>query len=107
MSGQQIQENEFALERAVSEQIRMMPFLWIAVEDEPGRGSLRGYIERNSIALLNNYHRPPIDPPSNQWLGRYSDRERVTDSGLWNQNHVDEQHDPAFLAILDQYGGIA
>ena len=26
-----------------------MPFLWIAVDDEPGAESLRGYIERNAI----------------------------------------------------------
>ena len=29
-----------------------MPFLWFAIDDAPGPKSLRGYVERNSIALL-------------------------------------------------------
>ena len=42
-------------ERRVSTVIRAMPFLWLAIDDEPGPNSLRGLIERNSIALLSNY----------------------------------------------------
>ena len=30
---------------------------------------MRGYIERNAIALLSNYGKPAIDPPSPGWLG--------------------------------------
>lgn len=75
-----------------------MPFLWLAVDD----ASLRGCIERNAIGLLSNYGREPIDPPSTQWLGRCSDRERVGISGLWNNNHVDSGYDPAFLDTLRQ-----
>ena len=54
-----------------------MPFLWLAIEDTAGPDSLRCYIERNSIALLSNYEKPPLDPPSRHWLGHYCDRERV------------------------------
>jgi hypothetical protein len=38
--------------------------LWLSVDDEPGPQSLRGCIERNAIALLSNYGKLPIDPPS-------------------------------------------
>jgi hypothetical protein len=31
------------------------------------------------------------------WLGNYCNRVRVRKSGLWNQNHVEEDYDPAFL----------
>ncbi len=81
-----------------------MPFLWLAVADAPGPDSLRGYIERNSIALLSNLGKPPLDPPSKGWRGRVCDRNkaRVRDSGLWNQNHVDEDYDPRFLDVLDR-----
>jgi hypothetical protein len=79
-----------------------MRFLWLAIEDEAGAESRRGYIERNSIALLSDYDKPTLDPPSPGWLGHYSDRERVRKSGLWNQNHVDEAYDPAFLDTLDR-----
>jgi hypothetical protein len=93
---------ELALEREVSGAIGTMPFVWISVDDEPGAGSLRGYIERNAIALLSNYGRQPLDPPSAGWLGHHCDRERVRKSGLWNSNHVHESYDPAFLACLDE-----
>jgi len=78
-----------------------MPALWLAVTDDPGPESLRGYIERNAIALLSNYNKPPIDTPSPHWLGRHCNREKVRHSGLWNQNHVDEDYDPAFLDELE------
>jgi hypothetical protein len=93
---------ELPLEREVTRVIGAMPLLWVPIEDEPGRESHRGYIERNAIALLSNSNKPPLDPPSEDWLGRHSDRERVRKSGLWNQNHVDESCDPAFLDLLAQ-----
>lgn len=96
----EIREREEPLESLVSLKVGEMPFLWLAIEDAPGPDSLRGYIERNSIALLSNSGRQAIDPPSNGWLGHHSDRERVRVSGLWNQNHVDEAYDPEFLGML-------
>jgi hypothetical protein len=95
---------EEAAEREVSRVIGAMPFLWLAVDDPPGRESLRGYIERNSIALLSNLGKPPLDPPSPTWPGRLCDRgkARVRDSGLWNQNHVDEDYDAGFLDLLEK-----
>lgn len=97
-----IRELEVELERQVSAVIRAMPFIWVAVDDEPGSGSLRGYIERNAIALLSNFGRDRVDPPSSRWLGHQCDRPRVRESGLWNSNHVDESYDPAFLGELER-----
>ena len=97
-----IRQEEESLEQLVSKAIGAMPFLWLAVNDEPGPDSLRGYIERNAIALLSNYGKEPLDPASGNWLGRFCNRERVRTSGLWNQNHVDEQYDPAFLDTLER-----
>lgn len=97
-----IRTAELGLERRVSEVIGKMSFLWLAIGDEAGPESRRGYIERNSIALLSNYNKAPVDPPSSSWLGHYSDRERVRGSGLWNQNHVDEVCDLAFLDRFDE-----
>ena len=77
-----------------------MSFLWLSVDDESGPQSQRGFIERNAIALLSNYGKPPIDPPSDSWLGSYCTREKVRTSGLWNSNHVDEGYDPTFLDAL-------
>lgn len=95
-----IRDAERLVEKLVSAHIGGMPFLWVAVEDEPGPTSLRGHIERNSIALLSNFNGPLIDPPSRNWLGHHCARDRVRKSGLWNQNHVEEDYDPKFLDIF-------
>lgn len=94
---------EVSLEIAVSEYIRAMPFLWLSVYDAPGPESLRGYIERNSIALLSNYNTPdsPIDLSNHDWLGRWSNRDVIRRSGLWNVNHVTEFYEHDFLSQLD------
>jgi hypothetical protein len=100
-----IKAGEVELERAVSEVVRAMPFIWLSVDDEPGPASMRGKIERNAIALLSNFNKPPLDPPSLHWLGRHCDRDRVRASGLWNQNHVDESYDPVFLDDVERLVG--
>jgi hypothetical protein len=97
-----VRASEAELEREVSKVIGAMPFLWLAINDKPGPASLRGYIERNAIALLSNYGKPPLDPPSPTWLGYRCNRERMRNSGTWNSNHVDESYDPAFLDCLDK-----
>jgi hypothetical protein len=102
-SRQVVMQSERPLEVAVSQHIRTMPFLWINVEDSPNPGSDRGVIERNSIALLSNYAKSHVDPPSTSWLGLTCGHERVRTSGLWNNNHVDEEYDPMFFAILRRY----
>lgn len=96
-----IRESEQPLECEVSKVIGNMPFLWIAIDDEAGPASLRGYVEKNAIALLSNYKKPPLDPPSKGWLGHHCDRERVRGAGLWNSDYVDKPYDPAFLDQLD------
>lgn len=93
---------EAALEARVSHYIRTMPFLWLDVRDERGPRSERGKIERNAIALLSGYREPAVDPPSAGWLGHSSDRCRVRCSGLWNNNHVDEDYAPSFLDAMER-----
>jgi hypothetical protein len=98
----EVRQGELALERKVSQVIGNMPFLWLSLADDAGPESRRGYIERNSIALLSNYNKPLLDPPSHDWLGLHCNRERVRTSGLWNSNHVDDRYDPGFLDELDR-----
>lgn len=98
----EVRARERELEVSVSRHIGDLPFLFVAAEDEPGPASIRGVLERNSIALLSNYHREALDPASPAWLGRQSGRERVRESGLWNNNHVDETHNPGYLDILER-----
>ena len=93
---------EEPLEIEVSNVVGNMPFLWLAAEDEAGPDSLRGYIERNSIALLSNLDKTPIDAPSANWLGSHCDKVKVCRSGLWNQKHTAENYDTAFLTELEK-----
>lgn len=99
-----VRRKEVSLERAVSQHIRSMPFLWVEIDDPPGPGSLRGYIERNAIGLLSNRDaKRSIDPPSKSWLGRWADSKEVRRSGLWNVNHVMNGYDPTFLEALSRH----
>ena len=97
-----LRQSEAALERDVTWLIGAMPFLWLHVDDPPGLASDRGYVERNAIALLSNFGKGPLDAPSQTWLGRYSDRERVRESGLWNNDHVDGIWRPEFCDRLER-----
>ena len=97
-----VRDAEYPLEQAVSDYIRQMPFLWLGIGDAPGPDSLRGYIEENTIALLSNYGADqPIDPPAEDWLGRWAASDEIEASGLWNVNHVNKEYDPDFLTILE------
>ena len=96
----EIRDAERTMEVEVSHHIGTMPFLTLPVDDSPGPDSLRGYIERNAIALLSGYSREPVDEPSRNWLGLYSSRKRVRESGLWNNNHVDGSYDTNFLRVF-------
>lgn len=97
-----IKDHEAIYEIAISKHIRSMPFIWLAITDEPGPNSMRGYIERNSIALLSNFNRSgsPIDLPSQDWLGQWAKSMKIRQSSLWNSNHVDESFDENFLDVF-------
>ena len=102
-----VREKEYPIEKLVSEYIGKKPFLWLSILDEAGPNSMRGYIERNSIALLSNYGKintdEAIDPPSKDWLGFDAVSEKIRASGLWNSNHVSEDYSPEFLIRLEDY----
>ena len=76
----------------------------LTLKVDPSAVSMRGFVERNAIALLSNLAKPPLDQASGNWRGNSCDRGkgRVRDSGIWNQNHVDEAYDPEFLNLLER-----
>lgn len=91
---------ELPLEQKVTEYIGELPFVCMGIDDDPGPESLRGFVERNSIALLSEFAsgNPGAD---DEWLGAWSGREKVQKSGLWNNRHVDEDYSPDFVDRLD------
>ncbi len=111
-----IRDEEVTLECSVTRHLSQMPFLWLEADDTPSAESIRGYIERNSIALLSNYGKrnsiallsnygknAPIDPPSLGWLGKFSSRPTVRESGLWNQNYVGDGYEPEFIETFASF----
>ena len=60
---------EAPIERTVSDILGAMFCQWVSIDDAPTHSSLRGFIERNSIALLSNHQRSPLDQASKDWLG--------------------------------------
>ena len=87
---------ERALESSVSDYLRQMSVIGVSVSDR----SERQILETNSIALLSNYQKEPLDRPSPDWLGHHSSREKVRESGLWNNRCVDASFDSSSLEIL-------
>ena len=56
-------------------------------------------LERGLITLLAQN---PIGQPSEDWLGRHANDEKIRRSHLWNTQHVDA--DPLTMAELEQLG---
>ncbi|WP_137279508.1 DUF6884 domain-containing protein [Pseudomonas rhizoryzae] len=101
-----VRSGEEEIEFAVSEHIRAMQVAWLEVPDASSADSDRGYLERNFIALLAG-PTGPLDLPSGKWLGRWSTREAVKSSGLWNVNHVYETFDETSLEVFEQHIEVA
>lgn len=98
----QVRENEVWLERRVSEWMSNIQVLWLSVLDEPSAKSDRAFLERNMIGLFSTSGRRS-DPPSPGWLGSYSPRKEIRDSGLWNLDHLHYKCHPEFLNVLEHY----
>jgi hypothetical protein len=60
-----------------------------------------GYIERNNIALTSCLAES-LDQPSAGWLGRHAGCPEISQSGLWNIDHIRHHREPGFPGRLDQ-----
>ena len=94
----EVRRAEHEIEMHVTRAIGAMTVICLPIGDPAGPESDRGYIERNSIALLSNSRKKQsLDLPSAGWLGSHCRSDKVRLSGLWNSNHVGEPYDAAFL----------
>lgn len=94
---------ELGLERRVSRFVGRLPFLYLAVDDEPGPESDRARIERTVVSLASNARKPDVDPRAGDWLGHHSPAGGIRNSGLWNVAHVHDAYDPADLDRLERW----
>jgi hypothetical protein len=95
-----ITELEGPLESKVSEYIGNLRVLFIPVLDTAGTGSMRATIERQFISMFTE-NLCAIEESSPMWLGRYSDKPSIRDSGLWNVRDVGAEYDLKFIPFLD------
>jgi hypothetical protein len=102
----EIVDGEAEMERLVSVEIGNMELCFLAVEDEPGNPSDRGYLYRNAIALLSGPD-GPVDLPSPSWLGLNSGQDACRHSGLWHTRHTEEIYDPDFLGVFERYVAVS
>lgn len=99
----EVKLTELGMERRVSQYIRELPFLYVAVDDDAGPESDRARIEQNVIALASNARKPDLDHRAGDWLGHHSPSDGIRNSGLWNIEHVTEEYDPGFVSLLESY----
>jgi hypothetical protein len=95
-----ITDQEAPLESFVSEYIGSLRVLFISVLDLAGTGSMRATIERQFISMFTE-SMCPIENSSLNWLGRFSDKASIRDSGLWNVRDVGGEYDLKFIPLLD------
>lgn len=86
-----IKSLEKPLEKSVSIYLHTMLFTVLEVTGPSSKDNDRAFIEENTIALLSNYDRQPIDKHSANWLGLHSNDPKVIRSGLWNSNYVERE----------------
>jgi hypothetical protein len=99
-ASKEITEREAPLEAKVSEYIGDLRVLFVPVLDTAGTGSMRATIERQFISMFTE-NLCAIEESSPTWLGRFSDKPSIRDSGLWNIRDVGSEYDPKFIPLLD------
>jgi len=93
---------EESIEKEVSSYISNLKLLWVEINDASGPQSDRAFIEKNAIALLTA-NKPTKDLPATNWIGKFSPKECIRDTGLWNINYVGGDYDPSFIEIFTTY----
>jgi hypothetical protein len=97
-----ITDNEGPMEARVSKYIGDLRVLFIPVIDAAGIGSMRATMERQFIALFTEHH-CAIEVSSLNWLGRFSDKPSIKETGLWNVRDVAGNYDIKFIPFLENF----
>ena len=96
----EVTEQEAPLEIRVSEYIGKLRVLYIPIADAAGKGSMRATIERQFIALVTE-NICPVETSSPSWLGQFSDKATIRETGMWNVRDVGGNYDLRFLEFFD------
>jgi hypothetical protein len=96
----EVTDYEAPLESLVSEYIGNLRVLFIPVVDAAGTSSMRATIERQFISLFTESF-CAIEESSPSWLGRFSDKETIRETGLWNVRDVGSEYDLRFMSLFE------
>ena len=99
-SSKEIRDQEVALEQKVSNYIGQLIVLYIPISDASGINSMRATVERQFIALFTETMNI-IEGSSSRWLGGFSDKAKIRDSGLWNVRDVGGDYDLRFVPLFE------
>jgi len=93
-------EYEKEIEKQITSTLRAnFGFRFIRVEDEVWRMGTKGLESR----LIGTVTRCSLCHPSNNWLGKYSPKRKIRESGLWLVQHLEsppiDQEDMNFIKI--------
>ena len=103
-SDRNVKNTEKPLEVKVSQYLHSMTFTVLEVPGISAKDNDRALIEENSISLISNYYKTPIDKCSTKWLGLYSNDAKVISSGLWNSDYVDQNFiDERYFMKFEEY----
>jgi hypothetical protein len=94
-------EQEGPLEKQVSSYLAKLMVVYIPIPGLAAKDSMRATIERHLIALFTE-NWAMIEPLSDEWLGRWSNRPQISRSGLWNVRCVGEAADLRMVEIAER-----
>ncbi len=92
---------EEPLEREVSAYISRLLVLFIPIDDDAGKASMRAVLEHHLIALMTE-ERSYLETASENWLGKWSSRPEIVSSGLWNVRSVGEHTDLKIVELANR-----
>ena len=98
-----IREQEHLLEQRVSTYISQLPFLYLNIPGEARPGNDRADAEMNTIAMTAHARRTNPNLHDADWLGRHSPRPEISQTGLWNIEHVNALFGIDVLETLEQF----
>lgn len=94
-----IKHGERALEKIVSDYISKLIVMFIEVSDKATKRSARSTIETLSIGLFTEDFLP-VEEPSDDWLGHFSQHEVIEKTGLWNIRDVGTKADMRIVQLI-------
>ena len=95
----EIRRREAELESAVSTYISQLQIVVLEVSDQANKESARSLIERLSIAVFTEDFFP-IEEPSLDWLGLFSQHQTIVQTGLWNLRDSGSRADLQIVDLL-------